>query len=333
MSIEKEKMEQNILSCIFEDGRQCKITKTEQPDFILNYKGAMIGEVAVGIEITELYYDATSARLNNKKGYIRDLLEGQNIHKDDKSVLTVKEVKYFSQSLGGKPFNTKMLFLPNYTIDDYRNAFLRTLRKKHAKHANYNKSVNQSSLVIYDRENYSGKLKRQDFVRAFFNESVMEEIKISPFDEIYLITCFEGSNDEFYIQLKYCVLQNELYRLLEYIEKNSLHDKSKGMGLSLNDVFAEVLVKNGYVGIKKSECNQIDAVRCNRYAFNISEIDKKISVFDDFPKLTNAGVDFSLSENKKLFTTKSFRKFLKESKHRYVSFDVGFKVLRNWREG
>jgi hypothetical protein len=328
MSANKESIEQGIISRIFKNGDQCKIVKSEKPDFILNYSGSLVGDVSVGIEITELYYDDSSARLANKKGYVNDLLAGKYIHKDDKNKFNTKDVIYLSKNMEYKPFKTPLLFLPKYTIDDFRKAFLHTLRKKNKKHSKYNKDVNQFGLIIYDREKHFKKIKREDFVKAFFNDFIIDEIKNSYFEEIYLITCFDEGDDEFYIQLKYCLLQNELARLLEYIEVNSLRKKIKDIGLSFNDVYSEVLVKKGYQEVRKSKYNNMSVTRCSRYAFHIDEANKSLSVFDDFPKLTKSCVEFSFTNSLNLFTTKSFNKFLKESKQRFVSFEVGFKVLK-----
>lgn len=55
-------------------GENIVYEESEQPDFILKY-----GEnFKHGVEITELYYDGTSARIKNGR-YIKELLEEKSI--------------------------------------------------------------------------------------------------------------------------------------------------------------------------------------------------------------------------------------------------------------
>ena len=70
--LKKKEEEMKILKMVFGDNIVCE--ENEQPDFILNYGS----NVRHGVEITELYYDGTSARINNKR-YIKELLERKNI--------------------------------------------------------------------------------------------------------------------------------------------------------------------------------------------------------------------------------------------------------------
>ncbi|OWF73595.1 hypothetical protein B4907_22260 [Yersinia kristensenii] len=45
------------------------VIKSEQPDFILDYKGT-----TTGVEITELYFNHSMARLHNKKTILKTFL-------------------------------------------------------------------------------------------------------------------------------------------------------------------------------------------------------------------------------------------------------------------
>ncbi|OBR92660.1 hypothetical protein CLRAG_23660 [Clostridium ragsdalei P11] len=68
---EKKLREVEILKKVFGNSSPI-IQESEQPDLILKYNA----DIKFGIEITELYYDGTSARL--KKGeYINQLLQKQ----------------------------------------------------------------------------------------------------------------------------------------------------------------------------------------------------------------------------------------------------------------
>ena len=328
MRAKKDREEENILSRIFKESKYCEICKSEQPDFILKYDASSIGKIDVGVEITELYFDGTSARLKNKNNYAYEILEhGNYVHKDDREKLKVQEVKYFSQAKPGEPFDTKILMHPNYTLLDYKKSLLQTIRKKSKKFLKYNTNVNQSALVVYDKENIFSKFERKNFVSVFFDKLVSEEIKSSPFDEIYLITRFKNNPNQYYVQLKYCLLQNELGVLLNYIEKSKLNKKLDRSGVEVVDLYAEVLFKKGYPSIGFSERNGNRVVNANRYSLCVDVSSREMSVFDDFPRLYKNEHEYS-EVDAKFFTEKSFRLFLKETKDKFVSFEVGFKALR-----
>ncbi|EOX4810788.1 hypothetical protein ACI0E8_004452, partial [Vibrio alginolyticus] len=328
MREKKDREEENILSRIFKESKYCEICKSEQPDFILKYDASSIGKVDVGVEITELYFDGTSARLKNKDNYVYEILEhGNYVHKDDKEKLKVQDVKYFSQAKPGEPFDTKILMHPNYTLQDYKKSLLQTIRRKSKKFLKYNTNVNQSALVIYDKENIFTKFDRINFVSVFFDNLISKEIKSSPFDEIYLITRFKNDHNQYYVQLKYCLLQNELGVLLNYIEKNKLNGKLDSLGAEVIDLYAEVLFKKGYPSIGFSERNGNRVVNVNRYSFSVNVSDRGMSVFDDFPRLYINEHKYS-EVDAKFFTEKSFSLYLKETKDKFVSFEVGFKALR-----
>jgi len=333
MESEKDIKEQDILSKIFKKPFEYNILKSEKPDFIISYNSRANKTVNVGMEITELYYNDSSARLKNKNEYVKNVIDGEKIHKKDKGAFDVREVTYFPQGDVSKSFKTKMLFEKNYSIDDYRRAFLQTLTKKNKKRVAYQEGLEQTGLVIYDKEKHFKKLSKYDFIRFFFNENIMEEIKSSPFEEIYLITQFEGEIQEDYVRLKFCLLQNEKSRLLEYIKFNSLFKKISDIGLSLNEVFAEVLIKKGYFGVKKYLCNGIETVGCKRYSFHFNELEKNVSVFDNFPSLQPSIGEFG--QEKIFFSEKSFQRYLKDSKNLFAVFDVGFESIESfgWNKG
>ena len=125
MDNNKKEKELNILNKLFRN--EVNIRKCEQPDFILTY-----GElVSYSVEITEFYYNSASARLKNKNGYIKDLIEHQKyIHKDDKKLLKVHEIKYYSQMQPNNPINMNALFFPKFRMENLRHVLLNLLKQK-----------------------------------------------------------------------------------------------------------------------------------------------------------------------------------------------------------
>lgn len=67
---EKKKEERNILEKIF--GSKIKVVPREEPNFKIFIKGNYIG-----VEITKLYFDETSARIK-QKNYIQKIFSEKN---------------------------------------------------------------------------------------------------------------------------------------------------------------------------------------------------------------------------------------------------------------
>lgn len=111
--IRKKEIEIQILKKVF--GAEITFEESEQPDFILKYGVGL----EHGVEITELYYDGTSARIKNGT-YLNELLTKQKYrHKDDKKKLKVHEIEYYTQTRSFSPVRMPALFLPKYNMPDY----------------------------------------------------------------------------------------------------------------------------------------------------------------------------------------------------------------------
>ena len=90
---EKKLREVEILKKVF-GNYSPMIHESEKPDFILTYNAV----IKFGIEITELYYDGTSARLK-KATYINQLLQEQKYwHKKEHIRCYLFPKVYFSYS-------------------------------------------------------------------------------------------------------------------------------------------------------------------------------------------------------------------------------------------
>ena len=196
----KKEMEIQILKMIF--GDNILYEESEQPDFILKYGK----NIKHGVEITELYYDNTSARI--KKGrYIKELLDEKKYwHKDDKKKLNVQDVTYYSKEKGYSPIQLPVLFLPKYNMRDYSKSLKQTIESKNIKLKKYCSDISKNCiLVIYDTENPFKKYHEKDIAKQLFATDLSTTIRKSNYEEIYLITEINGRSQ--YIPLKAYLLQ------------------------------------------------------------------------------------------------------------------------------
>jgi len=323
----KAEKEFEILNRIFQEDDYCTIIKSEMPDFILKYKSNIFGESLIGIEITELYLDGATARLVNMPDYAKKIMDGTYIHKDDKPKLISRDVTYFGKNNNYQPIQTKILHLPSYTLKDFRNAFLDSLKDKNERLKKYRKDVDQCCLVVYDSFQFMKKRKRESFGADFFTSEVLSAIRKSLYHEIYLVASFEGSNDEFYIQLKAWDLITESARVGTYLTYPQNLKRLKKLNLSNNEVFAEVLLRRGFTKIQRSSVGSTSTVMCNRYELSIN--DGRSPFFDNFPFMKYGLEFYSLNKNRKnYFSPKSFSHY--ESLWDKVNFntDYGFRALK-----
>lgn len=327
MAKTKAEKEFEILNRIFKNDDSCTVMKSQMPDFILEYKNTNLGDTLIGIEITELYLDGATARLVNMPGYAKKIMDGTYIHRDDKLKLRPQNITYFGKSNNYQPINTKMLNLPNYTLKDFQDAFLDSLKGKNERLKKYRQDIEQCCLVVYDSFQFMKKRKRENFGADFFTSEVLSAIRKSSYHEIYLVTSFDGSDDEFYIQLKAWDLISESARVGRYLTYPPHLKKLKSLNLSNNEVFAEILLRRGFSKIKRSSVDSTSTVMCNRYELSIN--DDGSLFFDNFPFLKSGLKFYSLNENRKnYFSPKSFSHYERLWEKMNINADYGFHALK-----
>lgn len=329
VSVTKTKTEREfeILDRIFQEDNYCTVVKSEMPDFILEYKNTNFGETSIGVEITELYLDGATARLVNMPDYAKKVMDGTYIHKDDKLKLKSQDIIYFGKDNNFEPIKTKILHLPNYTVNDFQNAFLESLNGKNERLKKYRKDIGQCCLVVYDSFQFMKKHKRENFGADFFTREVLSAIRKSLYHEIYLVAGFQGSDEEVYIPLKAWDLISESARVGIYLTYPPHLEKLKKLKLDNNEVFAEVLLRRGFTKVQRSRVDSISTVMSNRYELSINV--PGAPFFDNFPFLKSGLGFYSLNENRSnYFSPKSFIHYESLWQKMKVNADYGFHALK-----
>lgn len=186
----KKDHEHNIVKVIY-NGKDYKYNEEngysqEKPDFVLQ-RG---NEEKFGVEVTELYYDGTSARLKNRKNYLEDIRRGE-IDKND-----IKPLKITSTYIDiGDENKTNYQFLynsytiPEYTEDDFKKALIKRIEEKHEKSKEYRKDLKYIELIILDRECFFYNYTEEDALK-YFNSNIWisDLIKKTIFRRICFIT-------------------------------------------------------------------------------------------------------------------------------------------------
>ncbi|WP_447771866.1 hypothetical protein [Pseudomonas kilonensis] len=327
MGTSKKDREQEILSRVFEEGKSLKIADSERPDFILEYSDSVYGDTKVGVEITELYVDETAARLMNMPNYAKRVMDGEYVHKEDKEKLVPKDIIYFGKAYDFKPFKTKLLPNPNYAIADFRKSLLESLRDKKERYKKYRADLPQHCLVIYDSFGFMKKHKREQFTNDILSTEILQELRKSPFSEIYFVSGFEGVCEEFFVQLKICDLMMLGFHLKEFLLIPKNLKKMQALGMNEGEVYAEILLRSGLNNVGTSEFRGLPTIIHGRYELGMHNGYCPV-VSDNFPFLKAPSSLLSLNQGRSYFSKKSFAIFEKFTSSSYFSGDHGFRALK-----
>lgn len=326
---EKKLREVEILKKVF--GKLSPmIQESEQPDFILEYNA----DIKFGIEITELYYDGTSARLKKGK-YVNQLLQEQKYwHKEDKKKVKVQEITYFHKKLKYKSVKIPALFLPKYTIHNYLIALKHTIESKEKKLDKYSDDVSKyCMLIIYDCEGQFKDISEENIAKMLFSMGLVENIRKSHFYEIYLVTNIFG--EEKYIPLKAYVLLSDCCLFFDFIDKCELNHKlCESCGHPIFG-FGEVLKRrsSSMVLIGKVENEEVIGnmvIYNGRYGLGMVEHPEdnwRIGIFDTFPlkKIGKIG-EIVIDGETDFFDDTLFQEYEKKTKDRIASIGLNFQI-------
>lgn len=326
---EKKLREIEILKKVFSDFLPI-IQESEQPDFVLTYNNGN----KFGVEITELYYDGTSARLKKGK-YIEQLLQEQKYwHKDDKKKVKVEEITYFSKKLDYKPIKMPALLLPKYTIQNYLIALKHTIESKEKKLDKYSADVSKyCMLIIYDCEGEFKDTSEENIAKKLFSMGILDSIRKSQFYEIYLVTNING--EQKYIPLKAYVLLSDCLLFFDFVKECKLNNKLCATCEHPLFGFAEVLKRrnNSKVLVEKVENNEVIGnlvIYNGRYGLGMisySDNNWGIGIFDKFPlKEINSIGEIMLDGEKDFFDDTLFQKYEQKNKDRIASIGFNFQT-------
>lgn len=197
--------EKEILKILYPNYSSKQITKKEDPDFyILHQKGHKFG-----VEVTRYFHSESKARLEYIPQYSLDLLNGKPYkHKDDKKEIPVEDM-IITFADGKTRHKIKGIFHRGKSISEISKNIENVVKSKNEKYLNYNKGLNHINLLIYDSEDCYGKFNKEAFLSMFFNKSISQIIKRSPFREIYFVTK-NRENVIGYIPLKLLHLSSQM---------------------------------------------------------------------------------------------------------------------------
>jgi hypothetical protein len=189
--------EEEVFGLFYKEKSNIEIIGREKPDFHLRHKSGHL----FGVEITDFFYNESSARSKLIPGYMTQILtSGTYRHKADITELPLKDAKYKSKN-GSEEKLVKVIFSESKKFIDVLSSLNRTISQKNRSFHKYPKKFNHINLVIYDRENCLESLEEDKFFIIFLHKEITDLIRCSPYREIYFITKMKN-NGLGYVPLK-----------------------------------------------------------------------------------------------------------------------------------
>lgn len=190
-----KKREEEILKMIYSSEGYI-VLKSEEPDFVMTDK---ITEYVFGVEITEVFYTESEARLLNIPNYFENIIrKGQYCHKDDVKRLHVERVKIHSAGMETSTQDTKCIIRDIPTRNEIASIIGNAIMKKNEKVSNYRRKIDDNCLIIFDNEHFIR--DKGELLANAFNIELIMSIVGSGFKKIYLITRIKG--EMVYYELK-----------------------------------------------------------------------------------------------------------------------------------
>jgi len=221
MKDRKLKTQRKILDFIYKDIPGLQIKRNERPDFRLKYKYL---KYYFGAEVTEFYFDETSARLRNIPKYLDDLLNDKKyLHKKDRKTLKVEKVTIISKNGENKGEPEAVIHnLPS--LASCQEKINQIIKDKNNKYNEYDKTLHHINLIIYDSEGFLFRIKTRDFYNIIYTRNIIESIVTSNFREIYFITRVE-KDKLVYFPLKMILFLSRIYAFSSFIRQEHPNKK------------------------------------------------------------------------------------------------------------
>jgi hypothetical protein len=168
-----------------------KSTDQEKPDFLLDGfpKGTLLG-----VEVTELYQNESSARLKRIPGYADLIYDTRKFrHKDDPGRLIPDEFDLLDE-MGNTVQVLKGVWQNLPSVNEFINLVEGVIQEKVGKLANYTKDAAYNILLISDTEGYFGGTKLTDLYASLFSPKLETALFEAGFREVYFIGQLEHKN-------------------------------------------------------------------------------------------------------------------------------------------
>lgn len=309
MNKERERM---ILELVVDTGAaQITDNGDKQPDFVLYYP---LENTHIGIEITELYFNQSSARIMNIPNYFNEIMcDGRFRNKVDEKLLYPEDFIIINKDGSeGETFRAILNSYPN-PFENYRSALTNSIQSKNEKYSKLHLGYDYMNLLIYDLQNClsSDSFDKDHFYNYLIDDRLFSLMISSCFDEIYFITRFYDG--QFYIGLKLLLILSEAYKLKHYLL--DCEQKLSTLKLHFTDVLYETLTKKGFPCVSKGVVENNKVVNIGFYSIG-ANVKNEGLIYRHYPSKNDAKTQHGYSVD--FFSDDEYRCF--SEKYRCCSF-------------
>lgn len=190
---------------------------SESPDFIIK------SDQTHGVEITEVYCDATEARLRHADGYLENLLSGTGkVFRSDKDVITVDTIRIYNED--GQLHSEDIAVIREViSFDDALNLIEHAIKEKSKKSSTYLSSCHTVDLVINDSSGLFHVQDDETFHQFFVHHLDRSALRGSSFREIFFV-CDLWSGQRVYLPIKLNLFLSDFLGILEIAESEAIED-------------------------------------------------------------------------------------------------------------
>ncbi len=183
----KKEREFQILSSVLGAGPTASIVPSENPDFRVRPQGR---NREFGAEITEFYPSESHARVQNRPGYVSQILDsGEYIHRDDQAMFPVGPAQLYAAD-GTPKGSITGIFTEILPPADYFAKVSSLIDRKNARYHDYAEGLSHVILVIHDNSLTLSKFDSATFSTLFYASDIAKSIAQCGFSEVYLVTRF-----------------------------------------------------------------------------------------------------------------------------------------------
>jgi len=306
----KHKTEERIFKQVYDTDLFFNYEHKDKPDFWINTSL----EYKFGVEITELFENESSARLEKIDTYTEELLDSKKFrHKTDKKEIILDSIKILDKK-GNHILETEAIVREIPCLNTYIDHLINCVSKKSRKSLEYNSNLNYNNLIINDHINSLSLIDKNKLSEYLFTDKFKQCLLNCSFEEVFLIT--EIKNEKNYFPLKRILYLYHIYFFQNII--NRLHKSGENLSEEYYYSFLkEFLEYNGFLNLKlKNKKDKFELIygMTGYHLFNNSV---QLTLYEGI------NIDkFHENHIQKKYITKKVEKIIKEEKSKF-SFSCG----------
>jgi hypothetical protein len=206
--MDKKRKERVIFEMVYDESAFSFVHQQESPDIVLAYRSV---PAPFGVEITELYYSESEARLHNLPSYAQEILDGKpHRHRKDIELLQVSRATLLSSEGIVKARDLPIIIREMPLPQAYSEILAQIISDKGRRSTIYQSGLRHVNLIIMDRENRYRQNPPEEIFSIICTPTLLDVLAQTEFREVFLVTKAKPER-RIYIPLKCTLLLSELY--------------------------------------------------------------------------------------------------------------------------